>query len=170
MQHLYMYLSMFANLCCTMFLVLLIIIYFRKKRINNTENYIYKRMLNANLLFLITEIILFSLSVFFVEYINLIFAIEKLYLYCSLECVLLFIYYIYTVANHKYSDINENEKLYKKFLTIRLLLVVIMFILPIQHHMVDGYIKYSYGVAPIFMALCSMLAMVFGFFTVFNNR
>ena len=61
MQHFYMYMSMVANLSCMMFLMLLIIIYYRKKSINNTENYIYKRMLNSNLFFLIVEITLFSL-------------------------------------------------------------------------------------------------------------
>ena len=170
MQHLYTYMSMLANLCCLMFLILLIIVYYRKKSINNTENYIYKRMVNANLLFLLVELILFSLGIFLPTYMNIILAFEKLYLYCSLECVLIFIYYIYTVSNIKYNDINENMILYKKFSIIRLLLVIVMFLLPIEHHIVDGYIRYSYGAAPIFMALCSMIAMVYGFVIVFKNR
>ena len=170
MQHLYTYMSMLANLCCLMFLILLVIVYYRKKSINNTENYIYKRMINSNLLFLLVELILFSLGIFLPAYMNIILAFEKLYLYCSLECVLIFIYYIYTVSNIKYNDINENMILYKKFSIIRLLLVIVMFLLPIEHHMVDGYIQYSYGAAPIFMALCSMIAMIYGFITVFKNR
>ena len=32
--------------------------------------------------------------------------IEKLYLYCSLECILIFIYYIYTISNSKYKNID----------------------------------------------------------------
>lgn len=170
MEHLYMYMSMLANLCCMMFLILLIIIYYRKKSIDNTENYIYRRMLNANLLFLIVEIILFSLSIFFVEYMNILLAVEKLYLYCSIECVLLFIYYIYSVANVKYSSIENNQKLYKRFIYMRLMLVVVMFILPIEHHIENGYIKYSYGAAPVFMAICSLVSMIFGFITVYKNR
>ena len=170
MQHLYTYLSMLANLCCMMFLILLIIVYYRKKSINNTENYIYKRMLNANLLFLVVELVLFTLGIYFVEYMNIILAVEKLYLYCSLECILLFIYYIYTVTNSKYNDIKVNQDLYKKFSVVRLILVIVMFLLPIEHHMVNGYIQYSYGAAPIFMAVCSIAAMIFGFVTVFKNR
>lgn len=170
MQHLYTYMSMLANLCCLMFLVLLIIVYYGKKSINNTENYIYKRMLNSNLLFLIVEIILFSLGIFLPERMNIILAFEKLYLYCSLECILIFIYYIYTVTNIKYSDIKENQILYKKFNVVRLVLVIIMFLLPIEHNIVNGYIQYSYGCGPIFMAICSMIAMTFGFVTVFKNR
>ena len=170
MQHLYTYMSMLANVCCLMFLVLLIIVYYGKKSINNTENYIYKRMLNANLLFLIVEIILFSLGIYLPDHMNIILALEKLYLYCSLECILIFIYYIYTVTNIKYSDIKENLILYKKFIIIRLILVIIMFLLPIKHHIENGFIQYSYGADPIFMAVCSMIAMVFGFVTVFKNR
>lgn len=170
MQHLYTYMSMLANVCCLMFLVLLIIVYYGKKSINNTENYIYKRMLNANLLFLIVEIILFSLGIYLPDHMNIILAFEKLYLYCSLECILIFIYYIYTVTNIKYSDIKENLILYKKFIIIRLILVIIMFLLPIKHHIENGFIQYSYGADPIFMAVCSMIAMVFGFVTVFKNR
>jgi len=170
MQHLYTYMSMLANLCCLMFLILLIIVYYRKRSINNTENYIYKRMLNANLLFLLVEFMLFSLGIFMPTHMNIILAFEKLYLYCSLECILIFIYYIYTVTNIKYSDIKENLILYRKFIIVRLILVIIMFLLPIKHHMEGGYIQYSYGADPMFMALCSMIAMVFGFVTVFKNR
>ena len=170
MQHLYTYMSMLANLCCMMFLILLIIIYFRKNRINNTENYIYKRMLNANLLFLIVEITLFTLGIYFIDNMRLILMFEKLYLYCSIECILIFIYYIYTITNNKYSTLKENQKLYQRFSIIRLLLIIIMFILPIEHHMVDGYIKYSYGAAPTFMAACSLIAIVIGFISVYKNR
>lgn len=161
---------MLANLCCMMFLILLIIIYFRKNRINNTENYIYKRMLNANLLFLIVEITLFTLGIYFIDNMRLILMFEKLYLYCSIECILIFIYYIYTITNNKYSTLKENKKLYQRFSIIRLLLIIIMFILPIEHHMVDGYIKYSYGAAPTFMAACSLIAIVIGFISVYKNR
>ena len=170
MQHFYMYLSMVANLSCMMFLILLIIIYYRKKSINNTENYIYKRMLNSNLLFLVTEIILFSLCIFFSKYMNVILIIEKLYLYCSMECIFIFIYYIYTISNIKYKDMELNKKLYKKFSILRICLALLIFILPIKHHMVNGFIEYSYGAAPIFMALCSVISIIFGFYTVFNNR
>lgn len=170
MEHLYMYMSMLANLCCMMFLILLIIVYYRKKSIDNTENYIYRRMLNANLLFLLVEITLFSLSIFFVEHMNILLAVEKLYLYCSIECILLFIYYIYSVTNIKYSSIENNQNLYKRFIIMRLMLVIIMFILPIEHHIENGYIKYSYGAAPVFMAICSLVAMIFGFVTVYKNR
>ena len=87
MQHYYMYMSMLANLCCMMFLILLIIIYYRKKSINNTENYIYKRMLNSNFLFLIVEITLFALCIYLSKFMGIILIVEKLYLYCSLECI-----------------------------------------------------------------------------------
>ena len=170
MQHFYMYMSMLANLCCMMFLILLIIVYYRKKSINNTENYIYKRMLNSNLLFLVVEIILFSLCIFFSKFMGIILVVEKLYLYCSLECILIFIYYIYTISNIKYKNIELNKKLYKKFMILRLCLIALIFILPIEHHMVNGFIEYSYGAAPIFMALCSVISIMFGFYIVFKNR
>ena len=170
MQHFYMYMSMVANLSCMMFLMLLIIIYYRKKSINNTENYIYKRMLNSNLFFLLVEISLFSLCIFFSQYMGIILIIEKLYLYCSMECIFIFIYYIYTISNIKYKDIELNKKLYKKFSILRICLAILIFILPIKHHMVNGFIEYSYGAAPIFMALCSVISIIFGFYTVFKNR
>jgi len=170
MQHLYMYMSMLANLCCMMFLTLLITVYYRKKSINNIENYIYKRMLNSNLLFLIIELTLFSLSVFFNKQLSLIFFVEKLYLYCSIECILIFIYYIYTITNNKYNSLKAHQESYHKFSIVRLLLVIIMFILPIKHHIVDGYIKYSYGAAPTFMAACSLIAIIVGFISVYKNR
>ena len=170
MQHFYMYMSMLANLCCMMFLILLIIIYYKKKSIDNTENFIYRRMLNSNLFFLIVEITLFSLCIFMSKYMGLILIAEKLYLYCSLECILIFIYYIYTISNSKYKNIETNIKLYKKFNILRIAAVALIFILPISHHMVNGFIEYSYGAAPTFMALCSVLSIIFGFYTVIKNR
>ena len=143
MQHLYTYMSMLANFCCMIFLVLLIIIYYKKKSINNTENYIYKRMLNSNLFFLIVEIILFSLCIFFSGYMPMILIVEKLYLYCSLECIFIFIYYMYTISNNKYKNIEINKKLYKKFNILRIFSALIIFLLPIEHHMVNGFIEYS---------------------------
>jgi len=83
---------------------------------------------------------------------------------------LIFIYYIYTITNIKYNDIKVNQALYKKFSLLRLWLVVVMFLLPIKHHMVDGYIQYSYGAGPTFMAFCTMISIIFGFITVFKNR
>ena len=170
MQHFYMYMSMLANLCCMMFLILLIIIYYKKKSIDNTENYIYKRMLNSNLFFLIVEITLFSLCIFCSKYMSLILTVEKLYLYCSLECILIFIYYIYTISNSKYKNIENNIKLYKKFNILRIVAAILIFVLPITHHMVNGFIEYSYGAAPTFMALCSVVSIMFGFYTVIKNR
>ena len=170
MQHFYMYMSMLANLCCMMYLILLIIIYYKKKSIDNTENYIYRRMLNSNLFFLIVEITLFSLCIFMSKYMGLILIAEKLYLYCSLECILIFIYYIYTISNSKYKNIETNIKLYKKFNILRIAAVALIFVLPISHHMVNGFIEYSYGAAPTFMALCSVLSIIFGFYTVIKNR
>ena len=170
MQHFYMYMSMLANLCCMMFLILLIIIYYKKKSIDNTENFIYRRMLNSNLFFLIVEITLFSLCIFMSKYMGLILIAEKLYLYCSLECILIFIYYIYTISNSKYKNIETNIKLYKKFNILRIAAVALIFVLPISHHMVNGFIEYSYGAAPTFMALCSVLSIIFGFYTVIKNR
>ena len=170
MNNLFTYMSLMANFSCIMFLLLLIVVYYRKKTINNTENYIYRHMMNSNLSFLIVEAILFILGIFFNEYMNFILFFEKLYLYCSLECVLIFIYYIYTITNIKYNDIKVNQILYKKFSILRLCLFVVMFLLPIEHYMVDGYIQYSYGAAPSFMAICTMLAIIFGFVTVAKNR
>ena len=170
MQHFYMYMSMLANLCCMMFLILLIIIYYKKKSIDNTENFIYKRMLNSNIFFLIVEITLFSLCIFMSKYMGLILIAEKLYLYCSLECILIFIYYIYTISNDKYKNIETNIKLFKKFNILRIAAVALIFILPISHHMVNGFIEYSYGAAPTFMALCSVISIIVGFYTVIKNR
>lgn len=170
MQNFYMSLSIMANLCCLMFLILLIIVYYRKKSINNIENYIYKRMLNSNLLILVVEFILFTLCIYFNKSMNLILAFEKLYLYCSIECILIFIYYIYSITNIKYNDIKVNQELYKKLSIIRIILIITMFILPIEHHMVDGFIKYSYGAAPTFMAACSLVTICVGFISVYKNR
>lgn len=170
MMHMYTYMSIVANLSCLMFLLLLFIIYYKKNNINNAENYIYKKMLNSNLVFLLVELSLFLMGIYMNEQIGIFVVFEKLYLYCSLECVLIFIYYIYSISNSRYNDITANKNLYKKFKLLSVIIVIIMFMLPIEHHIEEGYVQYSYGVAPTFMAACSVFAIIFGFINVFANR
>ena len=67
MNSLYTYMSLMASLSCLMFLILLFVVYYRKKNINNTENYIYRHMMNGNLLFLVVEVSLFILGIYFNE-------------------------------------------------------------------------------------------------------
>ena len=68
-----------SNLCCFLFLFILIIIYTFKQKVKNEENRIYKWILISNVILLVIEL----LFIFFVAYLPnesmLILLMEKVY-------------------------------------------------------------------------------------------
>lgn len=142
-------------------ILLLVIIYFRKKRINNYENKIYKNILIANLIGEILHILCFitirNMDLF--PIINLV--VTKLYLVYLIVWLLLNVSYILTILymDNKQSDITK-KKIFSKIRTffwlMAILSSVILFGIPLySNDNVSGI--YTYGPAVNFVYIMSVL-------------
>lgn len=164
-----------VNICCLMFLILLMLIYFSKKKLVNIETGIYKWILISNLNILIIELI-FLLSVnFFKNHLSIILILEKVYFAYILLWILVFIYYIiYISIQTKEELLNKLKKNYKKIslilVSISIIIIAIMFMLPVEHEFKDGYMMTATGIAPVFMGLLGIVMIFLGFIVAISNR
>ncbi len=161
-----------SNICCFLFLIFLTVIYATKKSIKNDETRIYKWILINNFGVLLVELIFGLVSYYFNTNIFLIMILEKIYFIYILVWILTFTYYILMISNE-----NPNSLLHKnQKRNVCILIILIVFIgliisyLPINHVYNDGYISYSYGVAPDFMGLVAMAMIAVCILSVIKNR
>lgn len=137
------------QICSLMYIILLMIVYYTKDRINNFDNKIYFWILiNA-----FVAIILDVLSIITINYmeaipiINLI--VTKVYLASVVCWISLFTLYIITICYGKCPESVLSEKFKKDFsiLTIAYIVYIILLIFsPLKYHTTNGEI-YSYGPA-----------------------
>lgn len=164
-----------SNVCCFLFLILLIAIYASKQKVKNEENRIYKWILICNFVILLIEL-LFMLSItYFKDNVNIIMIFEKIYFIYILMWILLFTYYIILTSNEKnktiYSLLHENNKINIMVLILLFLLIgIVIAILPLEHHYKNGYIEYSSGMAPNFMAFVASMMLLVALVSILLNR
>ena len=164
-----------TNVCCLSFLILLMIVYLFKERQSNEENRIYKWILIGNFNVLIIELIFLLLVRYFSHFLHLILIFEKIYYAYILIWILLFIYYIFVIANENNKKVHNFIEKYRQqiihyFFIVSFVLVFAMVIMPIEHDINNGVIGAGYGMAPTFMAMMGGFMIVFGFIVVFINR
>ena len=164
-----------VNICCLVFLILLMIVYFAKEKLASTENRIYKWILICNSNLLVIELFFFLSVQYLKEYLSIIFFFERVYYAYILIWILLFMYYIVFISiegNKKL--LHSFEKNYRKIingiLAVSLTILFIMCNLPIEHQFVDGYVKSAYGMAPMFMGFMGGIMIILSFVIAFFNR
>lgn len=134
--------SIYFQICSLFFIILLIIIYFSKQRLNSLENNIFIGTMFANLCAVIFDI----LSVFAIYYLGtesiITYFAGKIYLLCIIAWVLTLCVYIYAIC---YKNAKKKIKKVSIFVSIIFFIVgVIVFALPIYFNN-EPYKIYSYG-------------------------
>lgn len=136
------------------YLILLIFVYFSKKRVLTIENKIFKFLLVSNLIGIIldvTSIIIIPLK----EYELLSLIINKMYLIYLFTWITLFTFYTYFISNYDKKLILNNIRLLR---IVYYLIAAIIFALPLEFVVSEKGI-YSYGAGTLFMYLYSILCI-----------
>lgn len=156
MSNLYFQISGFFSL------MLIMIVYFSKKRLKSIETKIFSYLLIISFLALIFDISIISIAYIYDyhEVLNLLWILNKFYLSTLLIWVYLFTIYIFNVS------VKEKSKTFKLFYNLKkisiylnILFVVIIFCLPITIYS-ENNIMFSYGISVDFLVIIA-IAYVF---------
>ena len=133
--------SVYFQIISFCYILMLIFVFFSKKRIDSLENKIYKFLLITNGLGLILDI----LSVYTIKYRNEMpitnYFVTKFYLIYLLTWISEFTFYIVTLTKEESKHYERRKKI---LLYIYLISVVAIFVLPLNYFS-EGDIIYSYG-------------------------
>lgn len=160
-----------SDICCFLFLLLLIIIYNSKEKIANEENRIYKWILICNFIVLVVELLFFLSIYYFKDNIIIISVLEKIYFIYILFWILLFSYYIVFISNQNNPKIFDfiRKKHILKIIIIAFIIGVLIVLLPLEHSYSNGYIAYSYGLAPTLMSIIAVIMISLDFISTIIN-
>src|SRR5574344_87080 len=141
------------QICSLFYIIILIIIFFSKKRINSLENKIFKFIIILNFLGQILEIG----CIYFVKYLDKFFVLRliftKGYLVYLISWIFLFTLYIFIITYKNSNKFNFNHYLLILLIPYFLCSIATVF-LPMSYHNENGEI-YSYGFAPKFAYIVS---------------
>ena len=151
--------SVMIQICSFLYILLLLFVYFSKKRLEVLENKIYKLMMIANFFGLIFDVI----SVFTIRIMDIIPLINmiicKIYLLYLLTFMFLFTIYIFTISvKDKSKEKLKINKIIKLSSIIYLIFIVITMSLPLYFNNSKDVI-YSYGPSANFLYFVSGLCM-----------
>ena len=134
--------SIYIQLSAFIYIVLLMLIYFNKRNLNNIENKIYSKLIIVNFFGLIIDILLGILSVNYLNHKFLFMILSKLYLCYFIIWMTLLMYYVLLIPK-------EGKKIFFNFsqiIIISLLLSSIVVSLPI-HYSQNEFGTHSYGLS-----------------------
>lgn len=153
--------SVYFSILSFVYILLLSVVFFCKKRLNSKENRIYSILIITNLIGVIVELLLATIAVVFNDslIVNEIFA--KLYLIYLLTWLMIFIAYVFMIS----FDTNL-KKLRNIGVFIYFILVIFIMFLPIYFYYENGKNIYSYTYGPavdlIFViSIVSVLVILF---------
>ena len=151
------------------YMLLLIIVYFNKKRLKNEENKIYIFLVIVAITELILELLLDFVGPLYSTITVISYFIAKLYcVFLQLWITVLCLYIMIITLN-----MNNQEKYKKTIRTIFLILLIIfsvlIFKLPISFYC-DGKITYTYGSSVNIVYVSSMLFTIIGIICLIYNR
>ena len=148
--------SVYFQIISLCYILMLIFVFFSKKRIDSLENKIYKFLLITNGLGLIFDI----LSVYTIKYRNEMpitnYFVTKFYLIYLLTWISEFTFYIVTLTKE---ESKYYERCKKILLYIYLISVVAIFVLPLNYFS-EGDIIYSYGPSANYLYAISAVLIV----------
>ena len=152
-------------ICSLIYMLLLCIVYFSKKRIKTIETKIYSLLLVLNVIGLILELIC-CLTVSHMDVVPILNVIcNRAYLIYFATFISLFTLYIYITCNN-YNLISKSKKLL--FIVIYVLLILCVLIFPLKYYY-DSNAVYSYGLAASSLMVVSLLFIIIDFICVFKN-
>ena len=164
--------NIFFSVISLFYSIMIIIIYFSKKRLPNEENNVYKYLIICNFLGLIIEIFPATLAIRYLKNFNpnLTIFILKFILYYFIVWISLFTYYIYLICITdciNQVEVREKKlKKIKKFLTLLgILCIIFITFLPLYVHEVN----YTYGPSANLVYLVSGLLIVSWIYFLLRN-
>ena len=154
------------------YILILTIIFFVRKKIENSETKIYTLLLITLLIEIILEILMRFIAPYMENLLWLNIFVSKLFVFMSL-----FWFSIMTIYNANISLKNDkgnnNYKVYKRMIKILLLVsLCIVLILPIEFHYETGknYYSYTYGSSVSFVFFMFFLLMMVNLFILVGNK
>ena len=143
------------------YILLLTIVYFSKKRLQNTDNKIFSLLIGVNFVGVISDILSTALAVY--DFNNVFLnPISKLYLVYMVSWLILFTIYIVSIANPNLK-LESRQRWLVITMVLYTLIVMILFILPLYNYSSEGKI-FTYGPAVMmtyFVAgVCSIIWII----------
>ncbi len=162
----------FFTICSGFYILLLLIVFFSKKRLESIENKIYSWLIISNFLGIILAILSYlvvSSKEVFPVVCNII---TKSYIIYLLVWIALFSAYVYVISlNSTKRTLKYTKKIYKWIFTVTMTVLLIgtilIILLPIYHNNINGI--YSYGPASNLVYMISLLYMISWFVVMFRN-
>lgn len=154
------------DVCCFIFLFLLMIIYFVKRRISTKENQIYSNLIIVTSIGLIIESFCYGTAIFNIY--------EKSFMVVFLSKLFLLFIYSWSIIFTKYMFIISYDKnlnsFFKKGICIVLFLIgFVIFFLPTELYN-DGISTYSYGLGTAILYLFSLSCVAFDIYCIFFKK
>ena len=164
--------SIYIQICAFIYCVLLIVVYFNKKRYNSFENKVYSSLIITNFIGLIIDITLGIVSSKYYEHQALTIVLTKFYLIYFVTWISLFTFYIMTISNsgsNGNSLSNFKKKRRNKILLITFLVVtLVIYMLPVRFSITDKGI-HSYGDGTTLAYIISGMAILVCIVTFLKN-
>ena len=160
--------NMYFQIFSFIYITMLIIIYFSKKRLLSFENKIYVYMLIANFFGLILDVLSIFTIINIDYYPVLNFIITRLYLLYLLFWVSLFTIYTMSLCLNDNKNLEKSQnKIFKIFMILFVIFSFVIFLLPLDFYNLDGKI-YSYGMSAnlsyiiggIYIVLCIIAVLI----------
>ena len=167
--------SLFFQICSMFYLILVLVIYFSKKKINTLENKIYIALVYVSFIALLVDMASVYLALInpYIVYANILC---KLYLVSILAWVFLFTYYVFVISskknNSKSIELNKKFNYFKNAFLITIFLFfiasIIIFEVPLYIYS-DGKIMYTYGPSAIISYAFSGICIIFWLVCIISN-
>ncbi len=150
------------------YLLLISVLYFSKKRVNNYETKVFKYILILAIFGTIIDMIGVYVSLYIDDSSIVRWIVLKLYYTYLLAMLYLLSLYIFVYANNFSMDKNENKKI--RVLTITFLLVfIIELVLPV-HYYKSGKVIYAYGASTDFLYFVTGIVVLFWILYLIKDR
>ena len=162
--------SMFFTICSLFYSILLICIFFSKKRINLFENKIYSCLIIVNFLGIIVEIACSQfILIYGMQHEFLSICIGKAYLMYLITWITLFTMYIVVISTKNIES--KIIKLAKGVLLLLVLLYFVVIMLPMYYYYdnIQNKYLYSYGPSVNFVSIISIICFIICLIFTFKN-
>lgn len=162
--------TIFFTIASLFYTTLLLIAYFSKARMKTAENKVYSKLIVANLISIILELMCTIFAGYANDHLLFYTIINKLFLISLIGWGSIFGIYVFLISTNKTTKeelkkyMNNVLKLYISLITIISILIII---LPLKFQYRDGYVMYSFGPSAdvvyggIFISILLMLVCMF---------
>ena len=160
-------------ICSLIYSIMLTILYFTKRRINNIENKIYKLMVCMNIFGLFNELICCYFT--FYEHVStfheiMCAVVNRIFILYMLSWLFVFTCYVFFVTfKDKFSLKHSKKRVNTIFVILYAILFILSFVLPL-HYYSDGKYVYSYGPSANLLMVFGGATILFDIWCVFKNR